>query len=64
MDSGDVEMEELEESKEQKTIETPQNDLTPELSKRKSRRLHKEITSNDDELLSNYHNGLGLVGKI
>ncbi|KAF1756560.1 hypothetical protein GCK72_013013 [Caenorhabditis remanei] len=58
MDSGDVEMEE---PKEQETLETPQNDLTPEFSKRKSRRLHKENTSNDNELLANYHNGLGVV---
>ncbi|EFP00827.1 hypothetical protein CRE_06176 [Caenorhabditis remanei] len=56
--SGDVEMEE---PKEQETLETPQNDLTPEISKRKSRRLHKETTSIDDELLANYHNGLGVV---
>ncbi|EFP01876.1 hypothetical protein CRE_06180 [Caenorhabditis remanei] len=46
-DSGDVEMEQPEEQK-----KTPN---------RKSRRLHKEINSDDNELLANYHNGLGVV---
>ena len=31
---------------------------------RKSRRLHKEINSDDDELLANYRNGRGVVGEF
>ncbi|EFP08796.1 hypothetical protein CRE_19833 [Caenorhabditis remanei] len=46
-DSGDVEMEQPEGQK-----KTPN---------RKSRRLHMEINSDDDELLANYRDGLGVV---